>query len=139
MSDVFDGYIARKTNTTSKLGEKLDSLADLILVVVLIMVLFPIINLTKQIIVWVVIIGMVRVVSIVVVFIKYKKFAILHTYGNKITGLLLFAFPLSFDFSKSDVFIYIICVAASFSAIEELLIHLRSKELRANRKSIFSK
>ncbi|MBW9148145.1 CDP-alcohol phosphatidyltransferase family protein [Clostridium sp. CM028] len=143
ISDVFDGYIARKTDTASKLGEKLDSVADLIMVVILTIVLYPIINSiinpTVQIIVWVVIIGIVRVVSMIVVFVKYKTFGILHTYGNKITGLVLFAFPLSLAFSQSDVLMYIICMVASAAAFEELFIHLLSNELQANKKSIFLK
>ena len=139
ISDVLDGHIARKTHTTSKLGEKLDSVADLIVVVVLMIVLYPIINLTVQIIVWIVIIGIIRVLSMMVVFVKYKTFGILHTYGNKITGLVLFLFPLSLAFIQSDMMMYIICVVASISATEELLIHLSSNELRANKKSIFSK
>ena len=144
ISDVFDGYIARKTNTASKLGEKLDSAADLIMVMVLMIVLYPIINpiinSTVQIVVWIVIIGIIRSVSMLVVFVKYKNFEILHTYGNKITGLVLFAFPLSLAFVQSDVLMmYIICVVASISAIEELFLHLSSKEFRANKKSIFAK
>lgn len=139
ISDAFDGYIARKTNTTSKLGEKLDSIADLIMVVVLMILLYPIINLTTQIIVWIVIIGMIRAVSIIVAYIKYKTFSILHTYGNKITGLLLFIFPLSLTFVQSDVLIYVICLVASISALEELFIHLVSNELESNKKSIFQK
>ncbi len=143
ISDVFDGYIARKTDTTSKLGEKLDSVADLIMVVILTIVLYPIINSiinpTVQIIVWIVIIGIVRVVSMIVVFVKYKTFEILHTYGNKITGLVLFTFPLSLAFVQSDVLMYIICMVASIAAIEELFIHLLSNELQANKKSILSK
>jgi len=139
ISDFFDGYIARKTDTTSKLGEKLDSVADLIMIVVLMIVLYPIINLTVQIIVWIVIIGIIRAVSMMVVFVKYKTFGILHTYGNKITGVVLFAFPLSLAFVQPDVLMYIICVVASISAIEELSIHLSSNELLANKKSIFAK
>lgn len=139
ISDVFDGYIARKTNTASKLGEKIDSVADLIMVAILMIILYPIINITVQIIIWIVIIAIIRLVSMMVVFVKYKTFGILHTYGNKITGLLLFAFPLSFAFNKSDVLMYIICVVASISAIEEVFIHISSNELRANRKSIFVK
>ncbi|MBU3191867.1 CDP-alcohol phosphatidyltransferase family protein [Clostridium bowmanii] len=137
ISDVFDGYIARKTNTTSQLGEKLDSVADLIMIMILIIVLYPIINLTVKIIVWVVIIGIIRVVSIIVVFVKYKTFGILHTYGNKITGIILFTFPISLTFIPLDVLIYMICVVASISAIEELFIHLSSNEFRANKKSLF--
>lgn len=139
ISDMLDGYIARKTNTTSKLGEKIDSIADLIMVVVLMLVLYPIINLTVKIVVWIAIIAIIRVVSVMVVFVKYKTFQILHTYGNKITGFVLFVFPLSFAFGQSEVLMYIICVVASISAIEELLIHISSDELNANRKSIFLK
>jgi CDP-diacylglycerol--glycerol-3-phosphate 3-phosphatidyltransferase len=140
ISDIFDGYIARKTDTTSKLGEKLDSIADLTMVVILIIVLYPLINLTVEIIVWIVSIIIIRAVSMMVVFVKYKTFVILHTYGNKITGIMLFAFfPLSLVFVKSNVFMYIICVVASISAIEELLIHISSKVLQPNKKSIFIK
>lgn len=139
ISDVLDGYIARKTHTTSKLGEKLDSFADLIMIVVLMIVLYPMVNLTVPIIVWIVIIGIIRAVSTMVVFVKHNTFGILHTYGNKITGLVLFTFPLLLPFAQSDVLIYIICVVASISAIEELLIHLSSKDLRINKNSIFTK
>jgi len=139
ISDVFDGYIARKTNTTSKLGDNLDSAADLIVIVVLMIVLFPIIKLTSLIIVWIGIIGIIRIISTMVVFIKYKTFEMLHTYGNKITGLVLFTFPLSLAFDQSNVIIYIICVLASISAIEELLILLLKKELEINKKSLFLK
>ena len=139
ISDVLDGYIARKTNTVSKLGDNTDSVADLIMVVVLIIVLYPIINPKVQIIVWIVIIGIIRVVSILVVFVKYKTFEILHTYGNKITGLVLFTFPLVLAFVQSDLLMYIVCLVASISAIEELLIHLWSNEFRTNKKSIFTK
>lgn len=139
ISDIFDGYIARKTNTTSKLGDNFDSGADLIMVVVLMIVLYPIINLTVKIIIWIVIIGIIRVVSMIVVFVKYKTFEMLHTYGNKITGLLLFTLPISLVFLQSEVLMYTICVVASISAIEELFIHLLSNELQINKKSIFSK
>jgi len=139
ISDVLDGYIARKTNTESELGGKLDSIADLVLIVVLMVALYPIINLTAQIIIWIVIIAITRVVSMLVVFVKYKTFSILHTYGNKITGVVLFILPLSFAFDKSGVMMYIICVVASISAIEELLIHMSSKELVTSKKNLLEK
>lgn len=139
ISDALDGYIARRTNTAGRLGEKLDSAADLIMAVVLLVALYQVVNPTIQILAWIAVIVIIRAGSMLVVFIKYKTFAILHTYGNKITGLLLFAFPLSLAFVKEDMPMYIVCSAASISAVEELLIDLSSKELQANRKSIFSK
>ena len=82
---------------------------------------------------------MIKVISIIVAFVKFKSLGMLHTYGNKITGLILFVFVLSLAFTRRDVPIYIACAVANVSAIEELFIHLSSNELRVNRKSIFEK
>ncbi len=140
ISDVFDGYIARKTDSVSKWGDKLDTAADLIMFMILMLILYPIINLTVGIIAWIVIIGIIRAISIIMVFVKYKTFQILHTYSNKITGVVLFLFPLSIVFFQSDILLmYILCMVSSISTIEEFLIHLLSKKLETNRKSILAK
>lgn len=73
ISDVIDGYIARRTGTVSEIGGKIDSIADLILFGVLIVILYPIITLTLGIIVWIVIIAIIRLVSMIIVFVKYKN------------------------------------------------------------------
>ena len=137
ISDVLDGYIARKTRTESSLGAKLDSLADLVLVAVLVVVLYPVICLTVPMIIWILFIAIIRVTSLVVVFLKFRTFEILHTYGNKIAGILLFTYPLSLSFSRADSLMELICAVASISAMEELVIHLWSKKLEQGRKSIF--
>lgn len=133
---MVDGYIARKTNTTSKLGEKLDSVADLIMIAVLIIVLYPIINPTIQIFYFIIFIGIIKLISIATVYVKYKTFGMLHTYGNKVTGFMLFVFPFLLTVIKSDVLMYIICMVAGISAFEELAINLLSKEWQANKKGI---
>lgn len=138
-SDMIDGFIARRTETTSILGEKLDSLADMIMIVVLLVVLFPIINPSKKIIIWTIVIGIIRLTAMGVAFIKYKTFASLHTYGNKITGLILFLFPIFISFIHSNVLSNIICVVASISATEELVIQLTSRKLQVNIQSLFCK
>lgn len=138
-SDFFDGYIARKNNTVSELGAKLDSIADLLMVMVMMTVIYPIISPTVQIITWIAIIGIVRLVSMLVVFMKYRTFGMLHTYCNKITGFILFILPFFLTFIRLDVLTYIICILASISAIEELIIHIFSNELELNKKSIFLK
>ncbi|WP_258280631.1 hypothetical protein [Clostridium sp. CM027] len=68
---------------------------------------------------------------------KYKTFASLHTYGNKITGLVLFIFPILLPFVHTTVLMYIICAVVSISAIEELIIQLTSSQLQLNKQSIF--
>jgi len=139
LSDILDGYIARKTNTTSKLGERLDSIGDLIMVIILTVMLYPIIKFTFFQILWILGIVLIRVISIIIIFLKFKTFAILHTYANKMTGLLLFVLIPLLAFVDPNILIYITCIAGSYSAIEELTIHLSSDCLEGNRKSIFSK
>ena len=139
ISDVLDGYVARKTNTVSRLGRKLDSVADLIMALVVIYLLYPYVRsiLQMKIIIWIVVIGIVRLLSVFIVYLKYKKFEILHTYGNKATGLLLFLFPFLLPWDQLTMFVYLACGVASLSAIEELLIHLSSRELQTDKKNIF--
>lgn len=138
-SDIMDGFIARKTGTTSRSGEKLDSMADMIMTGVLLLVLYPIVNPTTEIVIWIISIGIIRLASMFVALKKYKIFAILHTYGNKITGIVLFIFPILLPYIHTTVLMYTICVVASISAIEELIIQLTSNELQVNRQSIFAK
>ena len=139
LSDIVDGLIARKLGTTSRLGAKLDSIADMIMVGVLLVVLYPIVSLATEIIIWIICIGIIRLASMVVALKKYKTFAILHTYGNKITGLVLFIFPLFLPYIHATMLMNIICVVASISAIEELIIQLTSSQLQLNKQSIFVK
>lgn len=138
-SDIIDGFIARKTGTTSRLGEKLDSIADMIMIGVLIFILYPIINPSTEILLWIISIAIIRLAAMGVALKKYRTFAFLHTYGNKITGILIFIFPILLIYINTTVLMYIICAAASISALEELTIELTSSELQANRKSILTK
>jgi len=138
-SDIMDGFIARKIDATSELGAKLDSIADMIMVGVLLFVFYPIVNTTIQIFVWASLIAIIRLSAMIVAMQKYKIFAMLHTYGNKITGMVLYIFPLLIPFIGANVIVYICCIVASISAIEELVIQLTSSELQVNIKSIFSR
>ena len=137
LTDMVDGYVARKTGTTSRLGEKLDSFADFIMIVVLLVILLPVLDLSIPLLILTAIIALVRIASMVVVYIRYRTFGGLHTYGNKLTGLMLFIFPVTLVFGRADWLLYLICVVALLSALEELIIHLTSKELEGNRKSLF--
>lgn len=137
VSDILDGFIARKIGASSPIGARLDSAADLIMVGILFFKLYPIIRLPAQIVIWILLIFIIRIISITIVFFKYKSFAILHTYSNKLTGLLLFLIPIFLLNYSSDWWMYVICGIANLSAVEELLIHLTSKELQPDRKCIF--
>jgi len=136
-SDIIDGFIARKAGSTSKFGAKLDSMADMIMIGVLLFLFYPILNPTIEFIIWVILISIIRVTSMLVAFNKYKTFASIHTWGNKITGMVLFLFPILFSYIDTIVLINTICAVASISAIEELIIQLTSRELQLNKQSMF--
>jgi CDP-diacylglycerol--glycerol-3-phosphate 3-phosphatidyltransferase len=138
ISDVLDGNIARKTKTTSKLGEILDSVADFILIAVMIIILFPLLTLELWAIYWIGIIALIRFLSLSVGFAKYHSLAFLHTYTNKITGVALVCFPIFLQLFGITVTAIILCGIATFSACEELIINIRSHVLNRNVKSVFN-
>lgn len=137
VSDVLDGFIARKTGTTSEIGSKLDSIADMIMIGVVLFLFYPIINPSAEIMVWVILISIIRIMGMIIALKKYKTFVSIHTYGNKITGMIFFLFPILFLYIDTSILIYIICITATISASEEFIIQLTSKEVQLNRKSIF--
>ena len=65
LSDMLDGFVARKTDTVSKLGTKLDTIADLVLVVVCLIKLLPILSLPAWLYIWIGIIALIKVVNII--------------------------------------------------------------------------
>lgn len=136
ISDILDGYIARKTNTSSKIGERLDSFGDFLLFISMVIVLLPILNINYLIVIWIFIIGFIKVISIIIGYLKYKQFSLVHTYLNKFSGLILIILPIFLLFMKSDLTIYFICIVTNIAAIEELIIIICSKDLNLNKKSL---
>lgn len=139
LSDVVDGYIARKTNTTSKLGATLDSIADAIFIAIVLGIFIPMIELPDEILIWILTIACIRMISLLIGYYRYHTIAFIHTYGNKLTGLVLFCFPMLLNVVGVTTMAYFICCFASLSAVEELVINITSKELVRDAKSLFCK
>ena len=95
---MVDGTIARKTNSVSEFGARLDTISDFIFFVVSFIKLLPVIHIPKWILVWVVVIAIIKICNVILGFIYKKKLISLHTVMNKITGLLLFLIPLALQF-----------------------------------------
>lgn len=136
VTDILDGYIARKTKNTSKAGAIFDSVADFIFIIIMLFIMIPIINVSFWIQLWLISIAMIKTSSVLTGFIKYHSLAFLHTYMNKATGALLFAFPLLYNGLGIKITAFLLCSIASVAAIEELVINLISKKLLYNIKSI---
>lgn len=138
ISDVLDGIIARKMNLVSKKGQILDSIADFLMVILLLLVFVLNLNLPLWVIYWLVSIAVIRLTSLGVGFIRYRQLAFLHTYANKLTGAGLFCFPFLYVGLGLYTTTILICFIASISAIEELIINAVSKKLWRDIKSVFS-
>ena len=119
LSDMLDGFVARKTDTVSKLGAKLDTIADLVLVVVSLIKLLPILSLPVWLYIWIGIIALIKVVNIISGFAVQKKLVAVHSVINKATGALLFLLPLTIPAVPLEYSAVIVCAAATFAAIQE--------------------
>ena len=118
-SDMVDGIIARKTNSTSKFGSQLDTVADLIFVVVSLLKLLPAIHIPQWLWIWGGAIAVIKISNIIWGYVSKKQFTSLHTIMNKVTGLLLFLLPLTISFAEWTYLAIAVCAIATFSAIEE--------------------
>ena len=65
LSDMLDGFVARKTDTVSKLGAKLDTIADFVLVVVCLIKLLPVLSIPAWLYAWIGIIALIKNVNII--------------------------------------------------------------------------
>ena len=116
---MVDGTVARKTNSVSEFGARLDTTSDFIFFAVTLIKLLPVIHIPKWIWVWIVLIEIIKILSVILGFIYKKKLIFLHTVMNKITGLLLFLLPASLQFVEIKYSLIAVCIVATFSAIQE--------------------
>lgn len=119
LSDMADGFLARKLHCESKTGALLDSLADLAFVVCCCIKLIPVLALPNWLWIWGAVIVLIKLINQVSSLVMYRKCVLLHTIANKATGLLLFGgVPLTL-FLESIVPMVIIAVVATFAAVQE--------------------
>lgn len=120
LSDVLDGAIAQRTGTVSRLGERLDTFADIVFVAIWIVIFIPAINVGDWLWIWVGLIALIKVVNVISGFVMKKGFASKHTIANKATGVLLFLLPMMIQHESIKVpSIILVCILASFAAVQE--------------------
>ena len=127
-TDMVDGTIARKTNSVSEFGARLDTIADFVFFAVTLIKLLPVIHIQKWIWVWIVIIAIIKIFSVILGFVYTKKLIFLHTVMNKITGLLLFLLPLTLHFIELKYSFVVVCIVATFSAIQEFCYIIKAND-----------
>lgn len=118
-TDMIDGSIARKLGTASKFGERLDTVADMVLVATVAFKLLPVLDISKGILLWIGAIAIIKIINVVSGITIYRQFVAVHSIMNKVTGALLFVFPLSIVFIPLVYSTVFSCAVATFAAVQE--------------------
>ncbi|MCQ2530316.1 MAG: CDP-alcohol phosphatidyltransferase family protein [Lachnospiraceae bacterium] len=122
ISDVLDGFVARRLKIESKFGSKLDTIADIVFVIVVLIKILGTVYIPLWLIIWVICIAILKCINIVSGFVRYKHFVSEHTVLNKICGILLFIIPLcigKFPWQPVMILIILTCAVATVAAIQE--------------------
>ena len=119
VSDMIDGTVARKTGTADEFGSRLDSVADLVFVLVCLIKILPVIKIEIWIWIWIAIIAGIKIINIVSGFVFMKKLVVEHTVMNKVTGIMLFLLPLTLSFIDLRYSAFVVCAVATVAAIQE--------------------
>ncbi len=106
-TDALDGFIARRYYCASRLGAALDSIADIFMFAAVITALIVWMGIIAPVVLWLAAaIAAVRTAGVIISRARFGRFAILHTLGNKITGALLFLYPVEYLIFGSGVLLY---------------------------------
>jgi len=117
LSDIIDGWLARKLHAESKTGAILDSVSDIVFVACCAISLLPVLEIPMWLWIWAGVIVIIKIVNQISSLVVCKRFCFPHTLANKLTGLLLFlAVPAVFCTVTP---ISIVAAIATFAAVQE--------------------
>jgi len=135
-SDVLDGWIARRWKLTSEAGAKLDSIADIMYYIVMVVMIYPVLLETLPIWIWcmIAVAVVLRLFSYGMVAVKSGQLASLHTYLNKLTGLFVFLLPFIIKTKIAVGYCATAAGIAILAAVDELTVHIKrqKKEVKSS-------
>ena len=138
ITDVLDGFLARRSRSENRQGQILDSTADIVLTVCLLACLIPFLPWEGWMITWIAIIAVIRIISLGIGSMRFGQIALLHTYGNKLSAFLRYLAPFLLAFVDLTPMMVVLCTITTLTSLEDLCINLKSDSLDSNIKSILS-
>lgn len=139
LTDVADGYIARKLKQETEFGAKLDSLADTLTYILALIGIF--VFKLQDFIPHLYIFGIYLFLLFVLVFlslIKFNRLPSFHLYSKKIGGYIQGLFLITlFTIGFITPLFYLMVIWGILSAIEHIAIQLIIKEMKSNVKGIW--
>lgn len=127
ITDLIDGPIARKTNSTSPLGATLDTVGDVATYLALTKVLIIKKLVAGWILAWILSAGILFGVGALISKRRFGKLYLPHTYLGKIFGGVVFVLPLAMQFMPGYVWMSVICSIATVHAFELLYVQSKNK------------
>lgn len=131
-TDALDGFLARKLNATSELGSKLDTVSDVTLYGVAFVRLVPMLWPMLPMGIWYGAMAVVaaRILIYIYAAFKFRRFAPLHTYLNKLCSAMIFLAPyilLWLGKEGMTVYCWVLLAEAVAATVDELVIHVTKK------------
>ena len=120
LSDMIDGTVARRTNSASEFGARLDTLSDFVFMTVALIRFVPHLHIPVWLWIWIGVIAMIKLGNAAWGFVRTKELISPHTLLNKMTGFLLFILPATISFIDLTYTLPIICTVATIAAIHEV-------------------
>lgn len=129
ISDVADGFVARKFNLVSTFGSRLDSYADLFFYISMMIKILPylIYYLPTYVMIAIYSIFAFRMLLYAYVWLTKHKFISSHSYFNKATGFTLFFVPYLIRTKMFTFYASMICAIAIVAAINEIRLLIKQK------------
>ena len=125
LTDMLDGFLARRWGVESKFGARLDSLADFVYVLTVGYKLFPWLKLPASLWMMIGFIALVKMVNAICSYVVKHRIEYLHTKANKLTGFLLFVGMMTIGQQYFVPVAWVIACFALFAAIQECNATLR--------------
>jgi CDP-diacylglycerol--glycerol-3-phosphate 3-phosphatidyltransferase len=119
LTDMLDGFLARRWGVESRFGARLDSLSDFVFVLVVGYKLFPWLKLPTALWMMIGLIALVKMINAISAFVVKHRIKFLHTKANKLTGFLLFIGMMAIGQSYFVPVAWMIACVALFAAIQE--------------------
>ena len=119
LTDMLDGFLARRWGMESKFGARLDSLSDFVFVLVVGYKLFPYLKMPATLWMMIGLIALVKTVNAICSYVVRHRIDYLHTKANKLTGFLLFVGMMMIGQSYFITTAWMIACIALFAAIQE--------------------
>ena len=119
LTDMLDGFLARRWGVESKFGARLDSIADIVFILAVGYKLFPYLKLPTALWMMIGLIALIKVVNAISSYMVRHRIEFLHTKANKLTGFLLFIGMMTIGQSYFIPVAWVISCIALFAAIQE--------------------